>query len=218
MRLQRRPRTALGLVKKSPKKVVARCREFYNAVTTNKTTFATPNPAPATFLGAIQAVETAIAAVPGGAPGASANVGVKVAALILLAESLQHYVQGLADAAPTPDAAVNIIQSAAMKVAAFGSRASAPLRVTPILPAGSVGLRAVASALIEGRPKKGSRTFHWYYSLDGGKTWLFGAATPRARATLSGLPLLTEIAFRVRVSYGKGGESDWCPRVTLVLN
>jgi hypothetical protein len=218
MKLQRRPKAATGIVKKSPKKSVARCREMYGAVTANKNVFTTPTPAPATFLGAIQAVETAMAAVPGGAPGASGHVGEKLAALILLAEGLQHYVQALADAAPTPDAAVAIIQSASMKVTSFGARAKVPLTVKPTQPAGTVNLRAFAFALIEGKPKRGSKTFHFWYSLDGGKTWLFGAATPRGKATISGLPLLTEIAFRVRVSYPKGGESDWCPPVTVVLH
>lgn len=214
MRLQSRPKASLRLNKKSANKVCARCRVFYNAINGNKAVFATPNPTMAAFLALIQAVEAGSQSIPGGLPGSSAARDVKCQTLILAAETLLHYVQGLADSAATREQAIAIIEAASMKVSSFGTPARALLTVEPTA-LGAALLRANGAALT--KSKKGSKTFHWWYSLDGGKTWLFGAATPRARATISGLPRLTEIAFRVRASYVKGGESDWCAPVVAVL-
>jgi hypothetical protein len=193
-------------------KLLIRAREIYTGVNTNKVYFASPTPTPATLLTQIQALETAQQAVPTRVAGASAARDAKVNALISTLEALKLYVQGLADAAP-PDLAVMIIQAAGMRVKAAPAP-KALLSITPTQPPGTVMLRANVKAIT--RKKQGNKTVRWGYSTDGGKTWI-ESATPHAHTTLSGLPLGVEIAFRCRISFAKGGESDWCPPVYATL-
>lgn len=209
---ERKPRAALGLVRSNVTKFVVRAREIYTGVNSNKVLFVSPSPSLATLLAQIQAVEAAQQLVPGGAPGAAAARDVKIDAVISTLEALRVYVQALADAAP-PEQALSIIQAAGMRVRTKRG-GKALLTVTPTQPPGTVILRASARALTGG--KTSGKTLHWAYSTDGGKTWI-ESATPRATTTISGLPLTTEIAFRVRASFAKGGESPWSPAVHVVL-
>jgi hypothetical protein len=60
-------------------------------------------------------------------------------------------------------------------------------------------------------------TFHWEYSLDGGKTWIAVLATPVPETTITGLPPLATVSFRVSVTTKKV-TSAYCQPVSIIVH
>lgn len=131
------------------------------------------------------------------------------------AETLRTWVQALCDA--SPEQAVQLAQACGMQLRAPGKASKETLAVTQ-LGAGVVQLAANASVLTQ---SKGSRFFNWQYSLDGGKSWLAAPSTNKSKTTISGLPMLTQIRFRVSVTESKtealGLALEWSNDVPFTL-
>jgi hypothetical protein len=63
--------------------------------------------------------------------------------------------------------------------------------------AASGAVKLLANATLLGRKRGRSATFEWQVSVDGGATWRSLPATPFARTSVDGLPVLAVAAFRV---------------------
>jgi hypothetical protein len=127
-------------------------------------------------------------------------------------ESLRVAVQALC--AANPEQAATLLQASAMKAAAVAVRArpilAAKLAVTP----GVVKLVASARLLSTSRRKK---TYTWQSTLDG-KTFSNAGTSGYARITVTGLPLLTTVGFRVCVTVGEDEPGPWTQVVSLLVH
>jgi hypothetical protein len=175
-----------------------------------------PNPVPtlAVLLAQITALDTAqrvVATGQRGAPTGTRNTARD--ALWSSLHSLKAYVQTLADA--SPENSFTIVKSSGFKLATKGSHTKPPLdaRLTGL--SGVVGLVANARALTGGAKKHAA--FNWQYSVDGGHTWVALPGTPTASTTVSGLPVMTNVSFRVSVTMAKVVQ-PWSQVVTIPVH
>ncbi len=107
-----------------------------------------------------------------------------------------------------------------MQIASRPPRAKVPLRARQGDQPGVVILYASVPLLVttKKKEKKGGRYFNWEYSLDGGKTWIAVAATPKAKTTIPGLPVLTTVSFRASVTDNKVGQGPWTDPVPFLVH
>jgi len=151
---------------------------------------------------ALQDAEARVHTTKGVAPARDTAAGV----LVIDMHSLEHFVQGLADAAPAQ--AVEIIQASGFAVTVHVAHQKAPL-TAEMGPGGVVVLRAHAGA-------HGS-VYEFQMSLDGGKTYTSLPAMSHANTTVTGLAAGTSAMFRVRINKGDV-VGDWSQPVTLLVH
>jgi hypothetical protein len=60
-------------------------------------------------------------------------------------------------------------------------------------------------------------TFNWEYSLDGQKTWVAVLGTPMPATTITGLPALATVSFRVSVTMKKE-TGAYCQPVSTIVH
>ncbi len=128
-------------------------------------------------------------------------------------ELLRAFVEQLCNS--SPEQAATIAQAASMQIRTTALRAKVPLRARQGDQSGVVILYASVALLVTG---KGGRYFNWEYSLDGGKTWITVASTPKAKTTVTGLPALTTVVFRVSVTDNKVGQGPWTAAVPFLVH
>ena len=127
-------------------------------------------------------------------------------------ESLRAAVQAMCDA--NPGQAATILESSAMKAAAGGVRAKPILAAKLAVASGVVNLVANASLLSQSKRKK---TYTWQSTLDG-KTFASAGTSSYARITVTGLPPLTTVGFRVCVTVGDGEPGPWTQVVSILVH
>ena len=169
----------------------------------------------ATLLGTLQSQTTALVtaqdAVNNHMPKASGPRNVARDNLLTTMELLLKLVQALADAAPSGEGAV-IIEGAGMAVAAVTIPPKPMLAAKLSTLAGVVILIANASLLSTSKRKK---TYGWMYTLDG-KTWIAAPSTPVAHTSITGLPSMTTVGFRVNVTDTLTA-TDWSQTVSIMV-
>jgi len=138
--------------------------------------------------------------------GVTAARDTKAEALVNDMHGLEHFVQGLADAAPAQ--AVEIIQASGFSVTAHGAHSKAPL-TAEMGPGAVVVLRGHAGA-------HGS-VYEFQMSTDGGKTYASLPAMSHANTTITGLAVGTSIMCRYRINKGDV-VGDWSQPVTLLVH
>ena len=77
-------------------------------------------------------------------------------------------------------------------------------------------LIANASILVGGRRSK-FVTFHWQWSIDGGKTWTDAGSTPLADTLVPNLTLMTPYQFRVAATVSRS-TGAWSQPVGLLVH
>jgi hypothetical protein len=132
--------------------------------------------------------------------------------LVTTLETLRMYVQGLVDTSPEQGNA--LIEQAGMTVAAV------PARSKPIL-AAKVGklsgvVLLIANAGLLGKSKR-QRCYNWQYTVNNGAAWVSAPPTPYARTTITGLPPLTSVGFRVSIT-DVTGQGEWTQVVSIVVH
>jgi hypothetical protein len=194
--------------------ILAFARVVYAAMLAEAARFTAPVPTLVLLLAQINALDLAqqaIARSPRGTATGPRNTARD--ALWASLRSLQHYVQTLADAdAPNSFA---IIKSAGFDVALTTARDKPVLAADLTGFPGGVKLVANARALTGGSQK--AATYNWAYSLDGGHTWVPVPGTPKATTTVSGLPVMSTVSFRVSVTLGDTME-PWAQSVTIPVH
>jgi hypothetical protein len=194
-------------------KLLARANTIVNAIAAASSELPSPTPSVATLQAQIAALETEQKDVQARVPGASASRDAKAAVLVSSLEQARTYVQTLCDAAP--EQASTLIAAAAMQAKASPLRNKPVLAALPGVASGSAVLVANRSALVARVTK--SVTFLWQSSVDGGKTWSSAAATPLARATVTGFTPATTVSFRVSVVVSTT-EGPWSQPVSLLIH
>jgi hypothetical protein len=185
--------------------LIAVAKAIVAALTSNKTSFPSPDPPLSTVSTAITDLETAQAAVVARTKGAVAGRQQKRTALVTLLVELQAYVQKVVDA-DVPHGA-QLVGSAAMLV----KRVAVPARRVFGAKSGAVSGAVVLTTATAG-PRA---SYEWEWSIDGGKTWQLAPATLQSKTTLTGLQPGTTYMFRSR-SVTKTGASDWGQPVTWI--
>jgi hypothetical protein len=197
-----RPRASFGTTKKNVPGVLSRAHAMSNAMTENAATFALPTISMGTFGALITALSVAQQSATGTRAKGSATLrNTKRDAVWTAMDSLQSYVQGLADAL-SAEGAASLIEAAGMLVARTPTHQKAALTATLTTTPGSVHLDANRSLLVgpEGASKK--TMLNWEMSADGGKTWTGLPSTPYTTTDVAGLTLLSTYGFRVSVTVG----------------
>lgn len=172
----------------------------------NATIFVTPVPTLSSVTGHITALETAQTNVASKVPDAVNARKPKYDAVMTDMRALLMYVQGLADAAATPDLAVSIITTAGFDVKNTGSFNKPTLTAIFNSDTGKVTLRAKAIGI--------RASYNWQYSTDGGTTWIAMPSTLQAKTTIGGLILSNKLVFCV-MPVTKDGENIWSDPVSI---
>jgi hypothetical protein len=127
-------------------------------------------------------------------------------------ESLRAGVQALCDA--SPEQAASLIQASSMRAAGSTGRAK-PMRGAKLTAqTGVVNLVANAGLLSTSRRKK---TYTWQSTLDG-KTFNAAGTTAYARTTVTGLPSLATVGFRVCVTVGDAAPGPWSQIISILVH
>jgi hypothetical protein len=168
--------------------------------------FTSPTPTLAVVTSAVSDLEQAQAAALARTKGATDTRDAKRAALLLLVDALESYVQHVADA--DPENAAAIIQSAGMGVRKIPVRPPRVFAVTQASASGSVAVVAPAAAR--------RASYDWEWSIDGGKTWTLASSTLQAKTALSGFAAGTTVMFRYRATI-KGGEGEWSQPIAFLV-
>ena len=209
-----RARAVTRLKKSKIALILAAARVIYSAMLAEALRFTAPVPTLVMLLAQITALdlaEQAIARSPRGTATPVRNAARDT--LWASLKSLQSYVQTVADADLANGFA--IIKSAGFDVALHSTRDKPILAAELMGFPGMVKLVANAHALTGGATKRA--TYNWEYSLDGGHTWLSVPGTPLAKTTVSGLPVMTNVSFRVSVTLG-GVMAPWAQSVTIPVH
>jgi hypothetical protein len=195
----------LGITKSTPVSLlIETATSIINAMTANKVTFGTPNPA----LSSVSAASTALA---NAQAAFKAHTGTRAArddartALIQQLQLLRDYVQGVASADLAQ--ASTIAEDAAMRLRKSTAHQKSDLSVKG-LASGSV--KVIAKAL------KGAAANDFEYSTDGGKTWIAVPTSTKASTTITGLVPGTAVTYRHR-PITKSGPGDWSQTVTAIV-
>jgi hypothetical protein len=101
-----------------------------------------------------------------------------------------------------------------MRAAAAGVRAKPMLAAKLTAQPGVVGLVANAGLLSTSLRKK---TYTWQSTLDG-RTFNAAGSSAYARTTVTGLPLLATVGFRVCVTVGDGEPGPWTQVISIVVH
>lgn len=172
----------------------------------NNPHFPNPNPPLATLTASLTALDTAQTATKTRAQGTVAARNAARLQFISDLHAAKAYVQQVADA--NPEQAEAIITSAGMAVRKAPARVTPDFAATPGAVSGQAKLR-VKSA--------GARAcYDWEWSADGAKTWTTVPSTLQARTVIGGLPVATNVLFRVR-AVTKTGEGDWSQPTGLLI-
>jgi hypothetical protein len=166
----------------------------------------------AIFLSQIQTLAALQQAVKGGPKGAAAARNTARDVCFASAETLRVYVETLCLNAP--EQSVTLAQAAGLSIRAVPARHKPVLGVKQGSHPGEVLLSANASALVLDKKSRAGRFFNWGYSLNG-KDWIAAVSTTKTTTTLSGLPPLTLVSFRVSVTESKTGPGEWSQVVTF---
>jgi hypothetical protein len=126
--------------------------------------------------------------------------------------SLQAYVQGLVDALSHEDGIV-LILAAGLKVAASTAHTKALLAAKLGARSGEVFLAAHAGLLSASKRRK---RYAWQYTLDG-VTFVDAGPSLYAHTTVTGLPPLTTVGFRVCVIVGDDAPGPWTQVVRILV-
>jgi hypothetical protein len=124
-------------------------------------------------------------------------------------ESWAHIVQTTADA--NPASAKAIIESMSMSVKGFSAREQLPLVI-------DVGTQPGTVTAIAKAGPKGVRVFYEYqYMLTAGQAWLAGGLSTDHTIVITGLPSLTLVGFRYRITH-KNVPGAWSQTVTALIH
>jgi len=207
------PRVALAAGRRSYPSLILRAQAVQAAIAGNATLLPAVNPPPAALLAQIQALEAAQQRTNAKVPGASADRNAAADIVVTSLDGIRTYVQALCDA--SPEKAAQLVAAAAMKVIAWNPAHKPILSAKLGVASGSVVLRANKQALVG--KTSAACTFNWEYSLDGQKTWVVGLATPVATTTLTGLPPLATVSFRVSVTTKRATGAN-CQPVSIIVH
>jgi hypothetical protein len=217
MNSESKPRAVLGVAKRDIPAVLARALAMYNAMLANVAMFVSPTIALTAFLALYTACSEAQAnAKETKAKGSATLRNTKRDALWNAMESLQKYVQGLADVLSS-ESAVNLILSAGLLVAKTGAHHKALLKAALTITPGVVALSANASLLVGKADAHKKVMFGWQWSSDGGHSWNSMPMTTYASTEISGLTLLTTYSFRVSVTVGRTA-GPWSDPVSILVH
>jgi hypothetical protein len=194
-----------------------RAQAMHDAIVASAATFASPTITMAEFLILITALAAAQQYVLATrSTGSAAARDVRRNLVWMAMESLRVYVQGLCDVV-SADAAIALIETAGLRVAATPVHTKPLLAATPTTTPGLVHLSANASLLVGPADIHKRPTFHWQWSADGGQTWNSSTSTPHASTDIPGLSLLGTYSFRVSVTVGKV-PGAWSQAISLFLH
>ncbi len=212
-----RPRAAFGVKKKNVPGVQFRAQAMYDGITANPLMFASPTISMVAFLALITALAVAQQEARATRARGSATLrDTKRNALWTAMDSLQSYIQGLADAL-NADGAASLIEMAGMVVAKVGTYQKPILSATLTTTQGVVHLDANASLLVGKADAYKKATFNWQWSGDGGATWHDVRSTPWARTNVAGLALMSTYSFRASVTIGEV-TGAWTQAVGLLVH
>jgi hypothetical protein len=183
------------------------------AMTAHSSTFPSPPVDLTVFAAQVAALAAQQQSARARIPGAAAARNAALLVVAASAELLRAFVAQLCNA--SPEQGFTIAQAAAMQISDRPVRAKVPLRAKQGPSPGVVVLFASASLLVLGA---GGRFFNWGYSVDGGKTWVGVASTPKASTSISGLPVLTECQFRVSVTDNHAGQGAWAAPIPFLVH
>jgi hypothetical protein len=216
MSTQRKLRIILGASKNNIPLFLVLAQAIYTAMSNAPSLFPSPPVALGVLFDQIQALIKAQQTVRTRVLGAAQARNVLRDALFTSVDALRTYVQGLCDAVSL-EAAANLAASAAMKIGA-STAVNKPMLAAKLLagPVGNVALRANAKLLDPAASKR--KYFNWSYSVDGGATWLSMPSTLVARTTITGLPALTTVSFRVSITTTAIPQGDWSQVIALLVH
>jgi hypothetical protein len=146
-------------------------------------------------------------------PGAAAQRDAALSVVATSTELLRAFLEQLCNA--SPEQAATLAQGMAVYISARAPRAKVPLRAKQGDQPGTVILYASVDLLAIG---KGARFFSWQSSVDGGKTWVSAQSTPKAKTTITGLPVLTDVLFRACVTENKTGQGPWTAPLPFLVH
>ncbi len=216
MSTQRKLRVVLGASKYNIPLFLVVVQAIYTAMSGASSTFPSPPVALAVFLAQIQALIKAQQTVKTRVVGAAQARNVLRDAVFTSAEALRTYVQGLCDAVSLA-AAADLAIAAGMKIGAVAVH-DKPMLAGKLLP-GPVGdVLLTANARLLNPTGKRSKYFNWSYSVDNGKTWVSVPSTLVAHTTITGLPALTTVSFRVSITTTAAPQGDWSQSIALLVH
>jgi hypothetical protein len=189
---------------------LAVCKAIYTGLLNHPALFPALPVALPLLLSQIQAVESGQEAVRTRVLGAAATRNDLVNALASSLETLRSYVESLC--AASPEQAGTLAAAAAMHLRAAGTRSKPILAAKLGAVSGLVILAANRGLLTK---SKKARFYEWQYTLDG-KTFLAAPTTAKARTSIAGLPPLTTVGFRVRVT-DTVTVGEWTQVVSIVV-
>jgi len=212
-----KPRAVFGVAKKYVPGVLVRAMSMYDGFIGNAVTFGSPTVTMVTFLALITALSS-------GQQAAKENKGkvtstarnTKRDALWTAMQSLQMYVQGLADVL-SAEAAAALIASAGLRVAGIGLYAKPVLAAILTATPGSVHLVAHRKLLVGTTHARKNVMFNWEMSANGGQTWTALTSTAYASTDVAGLTLLSTYSFRVSVTIARVAQ-PWSQAVSVLVH
>ena len=212
-----KPRAVFGVEKQDIPGVLIRAMAMYDGLVANASAFSSPTITMVAFLALVQALSASQQATKESKSKAITTTrNTKRDAVWTAMQSLQAYVQGLADVLRA-QAAAQLIALAGLHVAGIPAHAKAVLTAILTVTAGTVHLEANRKALLAGTAHPNRKLFfNWEMSSNGGQTWTALPTTPYASTDVTGLTALTTYSFRVSVTIGKVTQpwtrpsASWC--------
>jgi hypothetical protein len=175
-----------------------------HAAMDGNTWFPNPTVPLALFLTAINELDASETAAKTKTKGLARTRDSKLRTAKSLAHQLKAYVQAIADANPAH--AGEIIESAGM------SRKKLTVRQ----PQGFSAEQGDVSTSVDLAAPAGAMAYHWFYSSDGGKTYLQGPSTGYSTSTLPNLTPGTLYLFRFQPIHGEG-PGDMSDPISLMV-
>ena len=209
-------RAVIKANRKNTNSVRGRAKAMSAGFTNNAALFATPDPTPKELddqTTTLDAAETKAGTRVKGSASARNSERNKLYALLVRGRT---YTQGIADAAPTLDDAVKIIEAAGLFVQIVTVPHKAILTAKQGPEPGTVDLYANATAL--GAAGHMKTFFNWSYTSDGGKTYIALPSTPKAKTSVANLTPLTTYGFRVSVTFSDATTGAWSQTVTFLVH
>jgi hypothetical protein len=217
MTTTRRARGILGVDKDDFVGVENRATAMHNGMAADTVTYTAPNPPLPAFLILIDNLGTSQQATFLRTTGAAAARDVARDLLWTAMQTELAYINSVA--AAFPSRAVSIIQNAGCVVADVNPHTKAIIELSLLQPPGTVLCDANVGMLEATAVRKASanRFFNWGYTLDGGKTFLTAPSTPNGKTTISNLPLLTQVGFRVNLNTS-AGPGEWSQVMYILVH
>ncbi len=192
-------------------KLLVHTTGVHNGIGSDTATYGAPNPDLPTYLGLIQNLAAANAAVRARTMTAAAR-DLERDLLWTATETQRSYVQSIADRSPSR--AVVIIQTAGFVVARPTSHGKGIIELRDGKQSGTLVCDANVGILLgPGAVKPSqSRFFNWQYTPDASRTFVTVPSTPTGKTMITGLTPLTVIGVRVSMtsSTGTGPWSRMC--------